>query len=116
MNKSEFVFNSVDLLNYNLHRISLKKGKSNIKSSEWLENKWATINPQNDDDKCFQYVLTAVLNYNRFKKGDLQKIENTEPFTNRYDKKEMDFPSLLEDWEKFEQNNESIALNILFIT
>ena len=34
MNKSEFVFNSVDLLNYNLHRISLKKGKSNIKSSE----------------------------------------------------------------------------------
>ena len=27
----------------------------------------------------------------------------------------MDFPSLLEGWEKFEQNNESIALNILFI-
>ena len=39
MNKSEFVFNSVDLLNYNLHRISLKKGKSYIKSSEWLENR-----------------------------------------------------------------------------
>ena len=28
----------------------------------------------------------------------------------------MDFPSLLEDWEKFQQNNETIALNILFIT
>ena len=27
----------------------------------------------------------------------------------------MDFSSLLEGWEKFEQNNESIALNILFI-
>ena len=47
MNKSEFVFNSVDLLYYHLHRIRLKKGKSYIKPPEWLENKRATINPKN---------------------------------------------------------------------
>ena len=36
---SNFVFESVELLNYNLHKISLKRGKSYIKSREWLENK-----------------------------------------------------------------------------
>ena len=36
---SNFIFESVELLNYNLHKISLKRGKSYIKSREWLENK-----------------------------------------------------------------------------
>ena len=72
--------------------MNLKRGKSYIKSPEWLENKRATINPQNDDGKCFQHAITVALNYNKFKKWDLQKIENVEHFTNRYDRREMDFP------------------------
>ena len=36
---SNFIFESVELLNYNLHKISLKRGKSYIKSREWFENK-----------------------------------------------------------------------------
>ena len=66
MDKSEFAFDSVDLLYYHLHKISLKRGKSYIKSPEWLENKRATINLKNDDDSCFQYAVE--LNYNKFKK------------------------------------------------
>ena len=27
----------------------------------------------------------------------------------------MDFPTWIKDWKKFEQNNETIALNILFV-
>ena len=108
MDKSEFAFDSVDLLYYHLHKISLKRGKSYIKSPEWLENKRATINLKNDDDSCFQYA--AELNYNKFKKRDLRRILNTI----QYDRKDIYFSSHLEDWEKFEQSNESIALNILF--
>ena len=36
---SEFVFDSVDLLHYNLHKISLNRGGSYIASPEWLKNK-----------------------------------------------------------------------------
>ena len=41
---SDFVFESVDLLSYTFQKTSLKRGKSYIKSSEWVLNKRATIN------------------------------------------------------------------------
>ena len=36
-NGSNFVFESVELLSYHLQKTSLKRGKSYIKSSEWLK-------------------------------------------------------------------------------
>ena len=53
MKGSEFVFDNIDSLHYKLHKISLNRGGSYIDSPEWLENKKATINPKNNDDKCF---------------------------------------------------------------
>ena len=50
---SNFVFESVDSLSYHIHKINLKRGKSYIKPPEWISNKRATINPKNDDNKCF---------------------------------------------------------------
>ena len=51
---SDFVFESVYLMDYKLHRVHLKTGGSYIKSPNWLENKKAIINPKNEnDDKCF---------------------------------------------------------------
>ena len=104
MDKSEFAFDSVDLLYYLLHKISLKRGKSYIKSPEWLENKRAIINLKNDDDSCFQYAVE--LNYNKFKKRDLRRILNTI----QYDRKDIYFSSHLEDWEKFEQSKSQLLL------
>ena len=34
----------------------------------------------------------------------------------QYNWKEIDFPSHRKDWNKFELNNESIALNILYVS
>ena len=42
---SEFVFDSVNSLNYNLHKMSLNRGGSYIDSAKWLKNKKATVNP-----------------------------------------------------------------------
>ena len=53
MTGREFVFDSLDLLYYKLHKISLNCSGSYIDSQKWLENKKATINPTNNDDKCF---------------------------------------------------------------
>ena len=36
---SDFVFSSIELLDYHLHKIILKREKSYIRSPKWLENK-----------------------------------------------------------------------------
>ena len=36
-------------------------------------------------------------------------------FVGQYNWKEISFPSHEKDWEKFESNNKSIALNILYV-
>ena len=59
---SEFVFESVDLLAYHIHKINLRRGKSYIKSPEWILNKRPTIDPKNKD-KRFQYSIPAALNH-----------------------------------------------------
>ena len=62
MRGSDFIFDNVDLLYYKFHKISLNRGGSYVDSPEWLKNKRATINPKNNDDKCFQNALTLALN------------------------------------------------------
>ena len=50
---TEFNFQIVELMNYKLHKISLRRSGSYIKHSEWLVNKRATINPKNENnDEC----------------------------------------------------------------
>ena len=66
-NGSNFVFESVDLLSYNFHKISLRRGRSYIKSPEWVLNKRATINPKNKGNKCFQYSITVAMNHKTLK-------------------------------------------------
>ena len=79
MKGSEFIFDAVNALCYDLNKISLTRGKSYIDSPEWLKNKKTTINPKNDDKKCFQYALTVTLNHEQIKK-DLQRISKVKPF------------------------------------
>ena len=112
---SEFIFNSVDALYYDLNKISLSRGGSYIDSPKWLKNKKATINPKSNDDKCFRYALTVALNYEQIKK-DPQRILKMKPFIDQYNWKEIDFRSHSKDWEKFESNNKSIALKILYVS
>ena len=64
MRGSEFAYDSVDVLYYNLNKVSLSRGGSYIDSPKWVKNKRATINRQNKkDDRCFQSAVTIALNY-----------------------------------------------------
>ena len=50
------VFESVELMDYKHHRVRLRRGKSYIKSPEWLLHKRATINQKNkNDDECLRW-------------------------------------------------------------
>ena len=47
-----------------MHKINLNLDESYKSSSEWINNKKATINPINKkDNKCFEYAVTIVLNH-----------------------------------------------------
>ena len=116
MRGSYFTFDGVDLLYCDLNEISLNRDESYIDSPEWLKNKKATINPQNEKDgKYFQYAAAAALNYQNIKNNP-ERISNINPFIDQYNWKEINFPSRKEDWKKFELNNKPIALNILYVS
>ena len=75
----------------------LSRGGSYIDSPKWLKNKKTTVNPKNNDnDKCFQYALTAALNYEQIKK-DSQRVSKIKPFIDQYNWKEIDFISHKKD-------------------
>ena len=69
MEGSEFVFGYVYLLYYKCHKINPNLGGSYIDSSDWIKNKKATINPINKKDKCFQHIITVMLNQEERKKS-----------------------------------------------
>ena len=90
---SSYIFERVDLLEYNLHKISLNRGSSFIKCDEWLKNKGVTINPKIiKDNNCFQYAITAALNYQNINSHP-ERISKLKPFINNYNWKDIELPS-----------------------
>ena len=74
-----------------------------------MENKNATINPKNDDDdECLRWSIICFFNYNEIMKKEFENIFK------KIKLEDKDFSSHKRDGENFEQNNESIALNVLF--
>ena len=106
---SKFIPDSVELLYYHFQRIDTRRAGSYIMSPDWIPSKKATINPKNEkDNKCFRRSINSVLNYNKIKEKELKKIR-------KFKRVDTDFSSHQRDWEEFEQNNTSIALNVLFV-
>ena len=109
---SDFIYDSVQILYYKCRKINFKCAGSDIGSPDWIKK--ATINPKNEDDKCFQYAVNVALNY-----GELglhpDRVSNIKPFINKYNWKGISYPSKIDGWKTFEKNNPAIALNILSI-
>ena len=78
-------------------------------SPDWIASKKATTNPKTEkDNECFKWSIIAGLNYNKIIEKELKKIE-------KFKRVDTDFSSHQRGWEKFEQKDTSIALNILFV-
>ena len=108
--ESEFIPESVELLYYYFQKINIRRAEQYIMSPDWIVTKKATINPKNEkDNKCFQWSIISGLNYNKIKEKDLKKIL-------KFKRVDTDFSLYQRDWEEFEQNNTSIALNILLVS
>ena len=114
MKGSDFIFNGVNYLYYDLNRITISKGGSYIEFPKWLKDKKCTINQKNTDNKCFQCAATLALNFNNIDKHH-QRLSKIKPFINNYNWNDINFPTAKKDWNKFELNNKDVALNILSV-
>ena len=94
--------------NYNYFAV---KKLSEFNSSGWLRGKKETIISGDND---FQNALDGALNYQSIE-NDPQRISKLKPCINTYNWKGIDFPAGPKDWIKFEKNNKTIALNVLYI-
>ena len=96
MRGSDFEFDGVNLLYYDFNKISVNRGGSYIDSAKWIKNKKSTINPKNNDYKCFQYAVTVTLNHDKINR-DPQRVSKIRPYINEYNWNDIDFPSRSKD-------------------
>ena len=113
MKGSDFAFDVVNYLYYDLNKISISRSGSYIDSPKWLKSKKLTINPKNNDYKCFQYAITLALNLDKIHNNP-ERISKIKPFNEEYNWKDIDFPSTNKDRKIFELNSD-VALNILYV-
>ena len=112
-NGSNFVFESIDLLSYHVHKTSLKRGNSYIKSPEWLVSNRATIKPKDlSDNRCFQCSITVALHHQDIENYP-ERITNIGPHTGLYNWDGIEFPAAIKDWNRFERNNAKLLLNFV---
>ena len=78
----DFEFDGVNFLYYDFNK-SINGGGSYIDSPKWLKDKKSTINPKNNDDKCFQYAVTLALNLDNIDNHP-EKISKIKPFIDQY--------------------------------
>ena len=104
MKGSDFAFDGVNFFYYDFNKTNINRSGSYIDSPQWLKNRKSTINPKNNDDKCFQYAVTLALNLNSIDNHP-ERISKIKPFINKYNWKNIDFPAMSKDWKKFESNN-----------
>ena len=113
MRGSDFVFDGVNFLYYDFNKISISRGGSYIDSPKWLKDKKSSVNPKNNDRKCFQYAVTLALNLDKINDHP-ERMSKIKPFIEEYNWKDIDFPSTNKDCKKFETSNE-VALNIFYV-
>ena len=98
-----FVIESVDLLSYQIHKTSLKRGYSYIKSPEWVAIKKAIINPKNKNDRCFEYFVAVALRHKEVKSHPERIQGNHYLFSCDYNWQGIEFLVGIKEWERFEK-------------
>ena len=83
MRGSDFVFDGVNFLYYDFNKISISRGGSYIDSPKWLKDKKSSVNPKNNDHKCFQYAVTLALNLDKTNDHP-ERISKIRPFIDQH--------------------------------
>ena len=84
-----------------------------VKTPDRLTLNKCVLNPENNDNKCFQYSVTLSLYHEQIGKN-YYGVPKIKPFINNLNWENINFPLQEQDFKTFEMNNKSVALNILF--
>ena len=87
------------------------KNLSELNSAGWLRGKKEKIISEDND---FENVLDDALNYQNIETHP-ERISKLKPYINKYNWEGIDFPAEPKEWIKFEQNDKTIALNVLYV-
>ena len=88
------------------------KNLSELKSLGWLMGKKEAII---NGDNGFQNALDEALMHYQTIETHPERISKLKPYFNKYNWEGIEFPAGPKDWIKFERNNKTIALNVLYI-
>ena len=108
---SRFAFDKALHLDVNFHQLNLMRGRSYVPLPDYIANRKAVINPQNDDSECFKW---AIITGDRLTDigSHPERISNLKKFVNNYDWSGLEFPVSLKRMEKFKINS-NISVNVL---
>lgn len=109
---SGFVLDRIDGLLLNTNKYTPLGGSSYIPLPAYIENKKATINVQNEDDKCFKYSLLAKFvnpNHRLIVGTNYANVED------RYNFSKMSYPVAYKDIHKFEKENPGVSINVYIL-
>ena len=95
---------NIESITYNFTEII---GNTFHQTPTWLGPKRCTINPQNDDNKCFQYAVTLFLYHQKIGRNSF-RVSKIKPFDNNLDWNNINFSPQEQDYKTFEMNNKSI--------
>ena len=108
---SRFVFDEFLYLDINFHQLNLMRGSSYLPLPDWLVRKKVIVNPHNDDEECFKWLVITAENVGM---KDLQRVSNLRKFKDNYDWSGLEFPGSIKDIGKFETRN-NISVNVLAV-
>ena len=108
---SRFRFDAVLFLKVNFHQLNLTRGSSYLPLPDWIVNKKAIINPQNDDEECFKWAVIAAENVGM---KDPQRVSNLRKFIDNYDWSGSEFPVSVKDIGVYGIKN-GISINVLVV-
>ena len=111
---SDFIFHCVLLLHYKCQRINFKCSELYIDSPDLIKEKKTTTNSISKIyNKYFQYAITVALDHEKIGVHP-ERITKIKSFINKYNWEKINYLPEKDDWKKFEKNNLTIALNVLY--
>ena len=87
------------------------RGSSYLPLPDWLARKKAIVNPPNNNEECFKWLVIAAENVGM---KDPQRVSNLRKFTDNYDWSGLEFPVSIKDIGKFETRN-NVSVNVLAV-
>ena len=113
-NGSGWILESIDYLRLFSAEYAPMNGKGHIPTPKAIVDKKAIINPQNENDNCVMYCIAASQHYGEIDQNNPHLPAQYEPFFVRYNFEGCSMPMEIDDFTKFEKNN-NMAINVYHI-